>query len=82
MADQIEKRLVLTYTSGRLKGISQIVGLAPDQPLEAVPGPFAVENGQVVDFASLIRITPRIVEYREVMPLVKGKLGEFHPEQR
>ncbi len=67
-----------------MKGLFQIVGLSPDPVLPAMPGPFQIGSDQapLVRFASLVKVTPRAAYYREALDQTKGKLGEFHPEQR
>ena len=40
------------------------------------------EQGQKIE-ASLFKVTPRVIYYREIMePPKTGKLGQFHPQQR
>lgn len=81
MSNIQSKRLVLEYTQGRMKGIHQILGVTGEWP-DRIQGPFQVSpDAQVVEFASLIRVTTRTVFYREIMSLPTGKLNDFHPEQ-
>ena len=70
-----DKRMILEYTSDSpLKGMFQIMGLCPDPPPPALPGPFCVgsDEAPIVDFASFVRATSRAAYYRE---------GKFEVEQ-
>lgn len=63
------------------RGVPTIVGvLEPDETVPvATDGPFEV-NGRTVQFASLVRVTPRAVFFKE--PMVPRSYGSMHPSQR
>jgi len=78
------KRVVFLHTQGSHAGLHQIIGTVEDTAYPpCLEGPFQVGSRQVA-FASLIRITPHTVLYREVMKPT-GRFGEpaptFHPSQ-
>ena len=84
MSDPIvSKRLVLQHTQGPFKGLEQIVGIAEDVP-EFLAQLVVFER--LVDFASLVKVAPRFVLYREVAPKPRGRFGQvmegFDPNQR
>jgi hypothetical protein len=76
-----EKRLVLEYVRDtELKGLFQIIGRVQGQPPPCIPGPFQITENIIVEFASLIRDTPRAAYYRETVdPALLGRLGTFMP---
>lgn len=84
------RRVVLEHTQGPHKGLTQILGNAEELTMGNRPLPEFLPAmsvlGRDVEFASLIRVTPRMVIYREVFPAPKGRFGQtmtsFHPEQR
>lgn len=60
----MDKRVVFQPTQG---GVAQIVGALDEGAKPPVGlGPFETQ-GRIVEFASLIKVTPRYVLYREVM---------------
>lgn len=75
------KRLVLEHTSGPLKGIHQIFTLAEAYPPH-LNGPFSVDGEKIVEFASLIKVNPGWVHYRETFSQshLAGRLDDFMPE--
>jgi hypothetical protein len=58
------KRIVLSYTTGIAKDTSQIIGLANQQPPAYLE--LDMVDGTKKGF-SLIRVTSRLVEYREIV---------------
>lgn len=60
-------------------GIHQILGVSPERPIVATSQPF-VSLGRTVPFASLVRVTPRMVLYKE--PMLPGARPSFHEAQR
>jgi hypothetical protein len=58
----------------------QVFGLG-DVPPTHVSGPFQIGNSPVVEFASLVRVTPRAAYYREVADKssLTGRLGDYMP---
>lgn len=80
-----EKRLVLEYVrDSEFKGLFQIIGRVQGEPPDHIPGPFQVTEGMVVEFASLIKVSPRAVYYREVYDKTQfaGRLGDYMPGGR
>ena len=76
------KRLVIEHTDGPLKGFFRICGLIMGQPRAALLGPFSIgAEAHVVQFASLIRVYPKWVHYREIINTPTGKFNDFHPAQ-
>lgn len=77
-----EKRVVVQYTSGPLKGIYRIVG----RTTEVLPF-LSAANGLDIEFASLIKVCPRFVLYREPLnnSVLTGHFNEplkdFNPAQ-
>ena len=77
-----EKRVVVQYTSGPLKDLYRIVGRAT----EVLPF-LSAANGIDLEFASLIKVCPRLVLYREPLnnSVLTGHFNEplkdFNPAQ-
>ncbi len=72
------KRIVLTFTTGAAKDLQQIIGTADHQPPAYLELPMA--DGSKKGF-SLIRVTGRLVEYREIVA-PNGGLTEVAPSQQ
>lgn len=72
------KRIVLTYTKGVAKGTQQIIGLCDRQPEAYLELPMV--DGTKRGF-SLIRVTSRLVEYREIVA-PNGGLTEVDKAQQ
>lgn len=70
------KRVVFEPTQGPRKGLPHILGTLEDetQPPEFLNG--FHEGGRRIEFASLIKVTPRFVLYREVSPKPTGRFGQ------
>jgi hypothetical protein len=87
MLTPLDKRIVLIHCKGPWKGILQILGTQSDtlaaEKLEELPA--FIEEVEMGDgrkaSVSMIRVTPRIIYYRENTPPIGGKLNEFHPAQ-
>lgn len=78
------RKLVLEYTSGPLKGLFRIFGTAEGSNYPRfLEGPFVLAENETspVMFASLIKVTPRAVYYREVVDRsgMSGRLDDFFP---
>jgi hypothetical protein len=82
----VVKRLVFEATQGQHKGMHCIIGhtgqIGNQLPEHLMPFEFL---GRVVEFAGLIKVTPKYALYRETFPKPKGKFGQtmetFHPDQ-
>lgn len=87
MLAPLDKRIVLLHCEGSWKGIPQILGTQSDtlasEKLEELPA--FVEEVEMGDgrtaSVSMVRVTPRVIYYRENVPPKGGKLNEFHPAQ-
>lgn len=89
---QPERRVVQQVTQGPYKGIFRIIGLVSDMVTDPVSPDVGTQLPTYVDKAhlldhfgpmSLVKLTPRYVLYREMMPPPPtGVLNEFHPSQR
>jgi hypothetical protein len=84
----LDKRIVLLHCEGPWKDVYQIMGLESDHlkelEVDQMPG-FAegicMGDGRIAD-ASLLKVTPRMIVYRETTPPTDGgKFNDFHPEQ-
>ena len=58
-----EKRIVVQYTSGPLKNMFRIVG----RTTEVLPF-LSAANGLDIEFASLIKVCPHYILYKESLP--------------
>lgn len=85
------QRAVLEYTQGDEAGMHMILGQLDlltlgNRPLPEYLTSIASDTlPRRVEFASLIKVTPSYVLYREAFQTPTGKLGQpmsFHPEQR
>lgn len=86
------QRAVLEYTQGKEAGMHLILGQLDLLTIGSRPLPEYIENivaevlPRPVAFASLVKVTPSYVLYREAFPKPKGKfnttMNSFHPEQR
>ncbi len=78
--DPAEKRIVLEYSQGRLNGIFQIVGVMLEPP-PFIQGPFQLDPAdQIVDWANLVKVTPRAAYYKEMITVEGEAINEFYPE--
>lgn len=78
------KRCVLHHSSGRLKGMSQILG-AIERPWEdgtAFPPTLTYGPREAPKQACHEAVKPRYVSYREFIPAARGRMNEFNPSQR
>ena len=78
----VTKRILLTYTQGPLKDVTQIIGFVAET--EAIPsciqGPRSIGNtGHIVEFASLVKVERRYALYRELLPRPSGMFSEEFP---
>ena len=77
-----EKRVVVQYTSGPLKGLHRIIG----RTTEVLPF-LSAANGLDIEFASLIKVSSRCILYRELFnnSVLTGHFNEplkdFNPAQ-
>jgi len=84
----VHKRVVFIGTEGPGKGIPQIRGYFGEE--DGLPPEFVDRFTGIADrhvpFASLVKVTPRYVLYREVFAAPKGQFGvtmeSWHPDQR
>lgn len=83
------KRIVFQHTVGPLRGLLRIVGTTDQLPNQGNPLPDFLPAVEIstphkrVAPASLIQVRSKVVIYRELGKLpTKGRLGEFHPDQR
>lgn len=82
----LDKRIVLLHCKGSWKGIPQILGTQSDtlasEKLEELPA--FVEEVEMGDgrtaSVSMIRVTPRVIYYRENTLPTTGKINESHPQ--
>lgn len=89
-ATHTRRKVVLERTQGASKGTFQILGQCDVLMIGRTTFPdFLLDIDTElprVEFASLIKVTPSSVYYREAFPRPKGKFGQqmdsFHPEQR
>lgn len=89
--EPFNKRIVFEHTRGAYRGIKRIMGtqiaagitegqLPPDYLSDLT---IVEPNGKSrLTHASLVRVTAKTLEYREIVPPTSGRLNEFHPEQR
>lgn len=83
----LDKRIVLLHCIGPWSGVHQILGLESEHlkelGVDQMPG-FAegilMGDGRVAD-ASLLKVTPRMMVYKEPTPAGGGKFNDFHPDQ-
>jgi hypothetical protein len=82
----LDKRIVLLHCKGPWKDIYQIVGAQSDTlaALDLAELPAFIEQCEMGDgrvtSASMVKVTPRWVLYRENTP-PEGKFNEFNPAQ-
>lgn len=83
------RRVVVVETQGPHAGMTRIIGYFDTADPGAVPeyvANFLGIGDRHVEFASLIKATPRYVLYRETFPRPTGRFGQtmdsWHPEQR
>jgi len=88
MLEPLDKRIVLIHCRGPWAGIYQILGTQSQTlaEMELAELPAFIEEVEMTPgrmaSVSMIKVTPRIVFYRENTPPNKGgKLNEFHPSQ-
>lgn len=87
LMESAPKRIVFEYTEGVYKGLRQIIGTTDQLPVGQGLPTFA-ENAEFRGHRcalSLVRVTPRMVRYRElILPTsARGPVAEtFHPEQQ
>ncbi len=74
------KRLVLHHSTGRLAGLSQILGVSPSAGDYPVSLNYGVQSDPKE--ARHIATKPRMVAYREFTLAATGRLNEFNPAQR
>ena len=81
------KRVIFLETQGPRKGLHHILGadtFEGGKVPETATG--FVVRAREIEFASLVKVTPRAVWYREAFPRPTGRFGQtmdsFHPEQR
>lgn len=83
----LDKRIVLLHCVGPWAGIHQITGAESDylkelgvDSMPAFAEGICTGDDRVTD-ASLVKVTPRMMLYKETMTSNGGKFNEFHPEQ-
>jgi hypothetical protein len=77
-ATKLNKKVVVHIVSGRLSGMRKIIGhLVMGE--EEIPAQFQNTTEGDVQHAGTF---PRYVLYRQFNPAAKGRLNDFHPEQR
>lgn len=87
-----DRRVVQQVTQGPYAGIYRIIGRVSDMVADPVSPDMGTQLPTYVDKAhlldhfgpmSLVKLTPRFVLYREMLPPPPtGVLNEFHPQQR